>query len=361
MSHFNFFTALVLAVLYALARVQPTEENYLWLLPFLIPGVLAINLLLLLWSLVRRKLSGVYYLVALGIGVPYLASTLPWEGFVHRPAPSAQSFSVLNYNVSLTGFPYVQDWAFYAPPPLAFQLKDWILRQNADVQCYQEFMTFDGDKNFDMLRYFKEKGYQYYFSADIKQTHYPVVGVLIVTKFPIIKTGDVSVSENGFNRIAFADVLTGTDTVRIIGLHLESMGLKKYDPSRAWDLPSAFAKVGLILNQLKTGMQERRVQIEKLRAFIQRSPHPVICVGDFNDLPYSYAYQALKKDLHNTFEEAGSGFGFTYNGNTLRTLRIDNQFHSHRVKALQFKTLNTVGYTDHFPLLGTYSITPSQP
>jgi endonuclease/exonuclease/phosphatase (EEP) superfamily protein YafD len=356
LSHFNFFTALVLAVLYALARVQPTEENYLWLLPFLIPGVLIVNLLLLLWSLVRRKLSGVYYLVALGIGSPYLASTFPWKSFVHRPSPSIQSFSVLNYNVSLTGFPYVQDWAFYAPPPLAFQLKDWILQQNADVQCYQEFMTFDGDKNFDMLRYFKEKGYHYYFSADIKQPHYPVVGVLIVTKFPILKTGDVAVSENGFNRIAFADVLAGKDTVRIIGVHLQSMGLKQYDPSKAWDLPSAFAKVGLILNQLKTGMQDRRVQIEKLSAFIQRSPHPVICVGDFNDLPYSYSYQALKKNLDNTFEEAGSGFGFTYNGNTLRTLRIDNQFHAHRIQALQFKTLNTVGYTDHFPLLGTYNI-----
>jgi len=214
----------VLAVLYALARVQPTEENYQWLLPFLIPGVLVVNLLLLVWSLVRRKFSGVYYLVALGIGSPYLASTFPWRGFVHRPSPSIQSFSVLNYNVSLTGFPYVQDWAFYAPPPSAFQLKDWILRQNADVQCYQEFMTFDGDKNFDMLRYFKEKGYHCYFSADVKQPHYPVVGVLIVTKFPILKTGDVAVSENGFNRIAFADVLTGSDTVRIIGVHLQSMG-----------------------------------------------------------------------------------------------------------------------------------------
>jgi len=65
-------------------------------------------------------------------------------------------------------------------------------------------------------------------------------------------------------------------------------------------------------------MQDRRVQIEKLKAFIQRSPHPVICVGDFNDLPYSYAYQALKKDLHNTFEEAGSGFGFTRHGRHYR-------------------------------------------
>ena len=95
----------MLAVLYALARVQPTEENYLWLLPFLIPGVLVVNLVLLLWSLVRRNLSGVYYLVALGIGSPYLASTFPWKSFVHRPSPSIQSFSVLNYNVSLTGFP----------------------------------------------------------------------------------------------------------------------------------------------------------------------------------------------------------------------------------------------------------------
>jgi len=349
----------VLAVLYALARVQPTEGNHLWLLPFLIPGVLAANVLLFVVAAVRRKVSGLYYLVALGIGSPYLVGTIRMKPMAQ--VQDGQKFSVLNYNVSLTGFPYVQDWAFYAPPQLAFQLKEWILAQHADVQCYQEFMTFDGDKNFDMLQYFKAKGYACYFSADITRPNYPVVGILIVSRFPIVRTGDVAVSANGFNRIAFADVALPHDTVRIVGVHLASMGLKKYDPSRAWDLPSAVAKVGLILNQIKTGTFDRQHQIEKLLGFVQRSPHPVICVGDFNDLPYSYAYQTVRKHLHNTFEESGKGFGFTYNGNTLRTLRIDNQFHSPQLNPVQFHTLDTVRYTDHFPLLGIYHLNPSQP
>jgi endonuclease/exonuclease/phosphatase (EEP) superfamily protein YafD len=80
----------------------------------------------------------------------------------------------------------------------------------------------------------------------------------------------------------------------------------------------------------------------------------VICAGDFNEIPYSYSYRRLKKGLRNSFEEAGAGFGFTYNGNTLVTLRIDNQFYSDRVDCVELETLNTVSYSDHFPLLGTY-------
>nr|WP_255534570.1 endonuclease/exonuclease/phosphatase family protein [Chryseolinea lacunae] len=236
-------------------------------------------------------------------------------------------------------------------------MKYWILNQDADIQCYQEFMTFNGEQNFDMLKLLTDKGYHCYLSTDRKKPNEPTVGVLIASRFPIVKSGDVAASENGFNRIAYADVLVQHDTVRIISLHLESMGLRQYNPAKAWSIGSAVAKVGLILNQLEAGMNERNRQIKRLTSFIRASPHRVVCTGDFNDLPYAFPYQALKKQLHNTFEEAGRGFGFTYNGSTLRTLRIDNQFYSPGLTPTTFNTLNTVTLSDHFPLLGTYTLT----
>ena len=65
----------------------------------------------------------------------------------------------------------------------------------------------------------------------------------------------------------------------------------------------------------------------------------------------------MKRKLKNTFEEAGSGFGFTYNGNVLRVLRIDNQFYSTGVEAIRFETFNQTKFTDHFPIQGFYELT----
>jgi len=90
--------------------------------------------------------------------------------------------------------------------------------------------------------------------------------------------------------------------------------------------------------------------------FVEASPHPVICAGDFNELPYSFSYQMLKRHLRNSFEESGRGFGFTYNGNTLSMLRIDNQFYSAPLRSVDFQTVDSVKFSDHFPLKGSYII-----
>jgi endonuclease/exonuclease/phosphatase (EEP) superfamily protein YafD len=111
-----------------------------------------------------------------------------------------------------------------------------------------------------------------------------------------------------------------------------------------------------VLRKLKVGVFERSKQVRELADFIKRSPYRVICAGDFNDMPYSYNYQYMKKRLRNSFEESGKGFGFTYNGNTLKMLRIDNQFYSTGVRSLDFQTLDSIKFSDHFPVRGEYLI-----
>ena len=93
------------------------------------------------------------------------------------------------------------------------------------------------------------------------------------------------------------------------------------------DLNTVKSQLHTILRKLKVGVFERSRQVRQLSDFIERSPHPVVCAGDFNDLPYSYNYRHMKKHMKNSFEESGKGFGFTYNGGTLKMLRIDNQFY----------------------------------
>jgi hypothetical protein len=64
----------------------------------------------------------------------------------------------------------------------------------------------------------------------------------------------------------------------------------------------------------------------------------------------------MKRSMKNTFVEAGAGFGFTYNGNTLRVLRVDNQFYSPGIHAERFETFHQIKFTDHFPIQGWYTV-----
>jgi endonuclease/exonuclease/phosphatase family metal-dependent hydrolase len=355
--YFNFIVAVSLTIVYALGKIPPTEQYNLWLTSFTIPFAVALNILLLIIALILRKKSSLYYLVALVIGGNYLVSSVGIRSYFKSDNLKTEPFRVLSYNISSLGGHHTTPYDFQRKDSLTTHLKAYILDHPAEVQCYQEFINFAGSKEFDLVQLFKDKGYYAYFSYDsIHEFKSVVVGTVIASKFPIVKSGDVIRSENGFNRIAFADLKMEDDTIRVVNVHLESMGIKKYHPVHSAGFGARKENAKIILNKLKVGVFERSRQIQKLADFVETSPYPVIVVGDFNDLPYSYSYQFIKKKLKNTFEESGKGFGFTYNGKTLRILRIDNQFFSAGIRSLQFETHDHIKFTDHFPIEGTYKI-----
>lgn len=359
MKYFNFIVAIILTLLYAIGKIPPSENYNLWITTFIIPFALAANVLLLLISLIMRKRSSVYYIITLIIGSNYLLSTVGLRHILNKAIVTKETFTVLSYNVkSLTGH-YSAPYSFKNVDQQTFDLRDWLLNHEAEIQCYQEFINFGDSKDFNVVKKFEEKGYYTYFSYDsAKQFRSIVVGTLITSKYPIVASGDVVASKNGFNRITFADIKMDMDTVRIVNVHLESMGLKQHHPLEQSGFKSRKESAELIISKLKEGVFERSRQIKILATFVAQSPYPVICAGDFNDMPYSYSYQYMKKRMKNSFEQVGKGFGFTYNGNTLRVLRIDNQFYSSGVQPIRFETLKNVKYTDHFPLEGIYRLTP---
>ena len=106
--------------------------------------------------------------------------------------------------------------------------------------------------------------------------------------------------------------------------------------------------------RLRNGFISRAQQVKGLVESIKSCKYKMILCGDLNEIPYSYAYFSLRNLLHNAFEKAGNGFGFTYNGK-LFFLRIDNQFFSEDLQSHSFMTHRNIDYSDHFPLTATYS------
>lgn len=355
MKYFNFIASVLLALLYITVRIPPTEKFNLWITSFIIPVALVINHILLFFSLFLRKKSSVYYIIALLVGIPYLFSTIGLKSFFNSDKDKSGTFTVLNYNIG--GFS-MRPNTYKNSDSARIALKDWILNSDEDIRCYQEFTNHPWSKEFNVINQLNQNGSYYYFSQEEKPRHieYSRTGVLIISKFPIVSSGDLLASKNGFNRIAYADIKIEEDTVRIINVHLESMGLSQFNPRNANDLGSVKSTTRTVLSKLKVGVFERSKQIKQLADFIKISPYPVICVGDFNDMPYSYSYQFLKKTLKNTFEESGKGFGFTYRSGTLKVLRIDNQFYTPPLRSIGFETMHDIKLSDHYPLKGWYEI-----
>ena len=355
MKYFNVIAAVLLSLLYLTGSIPPTERYNLWFTIFLIPFAMVANTILLVIAAIRRRRSGLFYLIPMLIGIPYFLSTVGVKSYFHSEDPSAAHFTALDYNIS--NFT-VKENANTETKVARKELYDLVMNPTTDIQCYQEFINFPWSKEGNVIQRLTDLNRHFYFSKEPETTHmdYSRLGTLIVSKFSIVASGDVLAGESGFNRVSYIDVVVKSDTVRIINVHLHSMGLGRFDPRVKSEIRDMGRATRNILNKLKEGVFERSKQVKELSDFIAHSPYPVVCAGDFNDMPYGYTYRYLRKSLKNSFEESGHGFGFTYNGGTLRVLRIDNQFYSGRIKSTDLFTHYDIPYTDHFPVQGTYEI-----
>jgi endonuclease/exonuclease/phosphatase (EEP) superfamily protein YafD len=160
---------------------------------------------------------------------------------------------------------------------------------------------------------------------------------------------------SSFNGMVWTDVKVGTDTIRVINVHLQSMGIRVRRVLTKKEMADVKAETRTVLGALKGGFTARKREIRIVEAQIDQSPYPVIVTGDFNDTPYSVVYQRLHRRLPNAFEKAGHGFGFTLN-RAPRTIRIDNQFYDPRFQVIDFLTHRNLTYSDHFPIEGRYTL-----
>lgn len=237
------------------------------------------------------------------------------------------------------------------------EIKDWILSNGTDIMCFQEFYNNANSENRDIVQTLSEdKEFDFVFSTVNKKIDGPQSGVIIFSKFPIVKKGELLFSQNQYNRGCFADIKIGTDTIRVINVHLQSMNLSRDNPLYSNGLNESKSNIFSILRKLKYGLHESSVQAQELVRFIRRSPHKVIICGDFNQTPYSYVYHSFKQILNNAFEDAGNGFGVSYAGKTLFFLRIDHQFYNPQIKILDFNTLSKIKFSDHYPIVATYKL-----
>ncbi|WP_332368075.1 endonuclease/exonuclease/phosphatase family protein [Spirosoma telluris] len=163
---------------------------------------------------------------------------------------------------------------------------------------------------------------------------------------------------NGF---LCADIAYGADTIRVVNVHLWSMGVRTNqatDALKAGNLGKFASELIDTFTKLKEGFANRNEQLMEVESYVAGSRYPVIICGDFNETPMGYSYGKLSQNFRNAFEEAGQGLGFTLNRHPY-CARIDQQFVSAdwHIKACQ--TLSNISFSDHFPVLAQYVLKKS--
>ncbi|GAB4333332.1 MAG: endonuclease/exonuclease/phosphatase family protein [Flammeovirgaceae bacterium] len=296
----------------------------------------------------HKKKAMLVHIFLLIIGFPFIQASvsisLPdWE------KEGSNTFSVLSYNVRVFNVYDHLNNKFNESK----EIIEWVKSQNIDIQCFQEYYNDSQNQIFDITNDLKKLNYNAFVHTIYRNRVDAEFGMAIFSKFPIVEKGEVPFREKKrFNSAIYADILIMKDTVRIINMHLQSIYL---DENKLLDDKTTENKVKGVIQKLKTGFLSRAEQIEDLQQFIRKTKYPTILCGDLNDMPYSFAYQALNSLLENTFEAEGNGFGFTYNGR-LFFLRIDHQFYSKRLDPLSFKVIRDAKNSDHFPIRATYEL-----
>jgi endonuclease/exonuclease/phosphatase family metal-dependent hydrolase len=342
-------------------RVPPYEFWPAGFMAFSLPGALVLNFLFFIYWLLKRS----WYVV-----LPLAVIVLGWNQYGRLVAinwekelpEGAKTLEVLSYNVHIFN---AYEKIVEGVPQVSEEMVDWVATHPADVFCLQEFYSRVNSTEFNNFNRIGKRYNRHVFRSTVETDRIKAdLGIAIFSKYPIIKGGTIhftNTQRESANRAAWVDVNVTGDTIRIYAVHLQSMSIK------AEDIENTYSAIGDEANfkkesrnlarRLRMGFKARATQVQELLDHARTSPYPFIITGDFNDIPFSYTYSQLAKELNNSFEVAGTGVGATYNG-PLPFLRIDNQFYSEGLEARNFKTHYEMPLSDHFPISATYIIKP---
>lgn len=305
----------------------------------------------LIYWLTRRAKRALLPLIVLLLGYGFIKRTFTLHDEV---LTQKKGIKILNYNV------YGMYSNEYEKNKEKFDgLKDFIKNQEADIKVFQEFYSNKDRKPYRTIEFMKEN-YPFYAFIPLKQEIFDKnekMGLAVFSKYPIIHY-EGEQYKNSANGYLLTDIVVKKDTIRIINVQLWSMGIrvgKVTGNIREQDYNNAKKEGRGILASLKKGFINHKREMDQINRFIQKSPYPILVMGDLNETPYGWAYGTIRERLKNGFEEAGNGFGFTLNRSPY-FVRIDNQFFSDEFSISNFETLRNIKYSDHFPIIGTYHV-----
>ncbi|MBO7502081.1 MAG: endonuclease/exonuclease/phosphatase family protein [Paludibacteraceae bacterium] len=255
--------------------------------------------------------------------------------------PIRQILTILTYNTHRMG-------TFLKPEKNA--VIQYLKTVDADILCLQEVEVYNEDQYLtesELMHVFCQYPYHYVdFRVRNRRRNF---GHVIFSRYPLLNRHRVEYSSRS-NSSLVTDVVVNEDTLRLISNHLESTRIEQRD------IDSVFYTYSLSHGDLETKLKNssslRRNQAKAVRKEIKQSPFPVVVVGDFNAVPWSYTYLMIRGTLKDCFLHCSN----LHLGRTMDylhlPLRIDYVLCSSSLTPWNF-TIEQPQGSDHFPVKAT--------
>ena len=325
----NSVAALVLLLSYLLPYLPPQDFAFLSVLSLAVPLFIILNLVFVLYWLLKAKKQLLLSSLVLLLGYGHVSSLYKFT--TTKDIDEIGAITVMNYNVRLFN---LYNWI--DTDHVEQNIVDIIKNEGPDVISFQEYHPH---QNIDL-------GMYPYKFEDLsgERVRY---GQAILSKYPIINSGSVEFPNTANNAI-YADVVKGEDTLRIYNVHLQSMGIEE----NLEDLDRDDSE-----RLIKRASETFKMQQQQAALFIEHkenAPYEVVICGDFNNTAFSYVYKEIKGELKDTFEEAGNGFGrtfdFRYFPIRIDFILVDQAFEVNNFKVLEEKL------SDHYPIIAKINL-----
>jgi endonuclease/exonuclease/phosphatase family metal-dependent hydrolase len=307
------------------------------------PIVLIINtFIFLFWLIIKSRWALVPVLTFLA-GMPYLGSVVHFTS--DKSTASIPTITLCTYNTH--GFSY-------GTPSLTLKLfAEFVQQHNVNILCLQEM---DETKHQLTDSLFKQHSRLVYHNTQPGTE--PGFALTVYSAYPLVRSVTISFPKTD-NHAMFADVLIGSDTIRVFNVHLQTthFNQKKFKLSRGnwvWDAQGEMRKTFSLVEELTKNIKKRQTQADSIATLIEESPYPVIVCGDLNTLPASYSYWRFRHVLKDGFRTAGSGYEYTYRylGNFFR---IDYIFHHPDLDGSSYESFE-LDYSDHKPVIMSLTV-----
>lgn len=332
----------LLLISYVSMFFNPSGAWLLTVLGLLCPPLVLLNIVFLIWSLLKRISLFWFPLAAL------LPSVFIFGLYFQLPNKEENNGNVkiISYNVGRFSM-FSQKDGIKSLEQCTDSVMAFLLKQNADIICLQEFAMRDAKE----VKGYLEKRFKGY---DVEYYVYPhnkgCYGNVTLSRFPLKNKGKLDF-EKSSNLAIYCDYnINGTD-LRVYNCHFQSYNISFSRLSKTFGSGQALKDTE---EKVKRSIARRPDQVEMVIKDIEACPLESIVVGDFNDNPTSYTYYRLCKGRKDTFVEAGKWLAPTCSY-LWPFLRIDYILYPEKYKATKH-FINKLRYSDHFPVLAELKI-----
>jgi endonuclease/exonuclease/phosphatase family metal-dependent hydrolase len=322
--------------------------------------LLALIIFIIFWLFAKKKLT-LISIIAILLAWGPIGQLMKFKiSSDFNIAKNSNSLRVMSWNIE-----HFDILEHKKNPERKTEMLDLINKYQPDVACFQEMVGAEKDSTainylptIKKYLHFSEYYYSYENQNNFDDKHH--FGILTFSKYPIVNRETIAPnnSKNYNENFQYVDIKKEEDTIRVFNIHLQSLKFSKENLKYLYDATEENeVKINgsrSIVSKLKAGFLKRKLQSELIQKEISKSPYPVVVCGDFNDVPNSYAYATVGKNLQNAYVEKGAGIGRTFSGIS-PTLRIDNIFASKQFDIEQYIRIKKK-LSDHFPIISDMRI-----